>query len=292
MKFSDAHIRTFIKIAQTCSISGAADALELSQSGLSKQLRQLEQHVGQQLFRRNGRGVALTATGQKLYDVATKAYASIDGTVDQLKTAEGVTEGTLRIATMHTLSTYFIPTLLASLLAQRPKLNISLLCRSSPEVVEMVASGKADIGFVYDVAVTTGNVATQRLFTEKMVLIHQPGAIDKGVPLDLSGVNLPLVCFPRPYALRSMLQRQDITFSVVAEVETADAMLNLVHDGLGCCVLPEGMKADLIEGRGLERTAIAAPTLDRLVVAATLAGRAHTPLVDLLLGLAAESPVK
>lgn len=120
MKSSDQQIRSFMKIAELRSITSAAEALDLSQSGLSKQLHQLEEFLGQSLFNRNGRGVSLTGTGEKLYTAAATAFGALEHTLAKLKN----TEGALRIATADTLSTYFIPGLLGAFLAQRPHIKV------------------------------------------------------------------------------------------------------------------------------------------------------------------------
>jgi len=286
MKFSDQQIRSFMKIADLKSLTRAAEALDLSQSGLSKQLHQLEGFLGLSLFDRNGRGVSLTAAGEKLYAVATVSFGALDHTMAQLKTTEGVTEGALRIATVHTLSTYFIPSLLGAFLAQRPQVNVSLLGRSSPEVVELLETGKADVGFVYDVAVTSAHVRIFPLFSEEMVLFQKatPDSVVRDV--DLTQTRLALVCFPGHYALRRMLNHAHIRYNVVAEVETVDAMLKLVMNGLGSCILPDRMPKDLIEARGLTRSRIASPSLQRRVVAIVKNDSPPSALVELLLAIA------
>lgn len=284
MKSHDQLIRSFIKIAELKSLTSAAEVLDLSQSGLSKQLHQLEQYLGQSLFQRTGRGVALTPAGEKLYAVASSAFGALDYTLAQLRTAEGITEGALRIATVHTLNTYFMPDLFSAFLTQRPNINVSLLSRSSPEVVELVEAGKADIGFVYDAAVTSDNVIIHPLFNEEMVLIHSGGPF-LDVDLDLTKMTLPLVCFPAHYALRRMLHHAQLQYNVVAEVETVDAMLKLVRGGLGSCILPNRMPEDLVEANGLMRSRIAMPVLQRRVVSIIRKDKVISPLIELLLSI-------
>jgi len=286
MKYSDLQIRSFIKIAELKSLTSAAEALDMSQSGLSKQLRQLEEFLGQSLFNRTGRGVSLTSAGQKLYAVAATSFCALDHTLAQLRAAEGITEGALRIATVHTLSTYFIPGLLGVFLAQRPQVNVSLLGRSSPEVVELLEAGKADVGFVYDVAVTSAEVEIFPLFSEEMVLIQGNSHGCAGSDMDLTQTRLPLVCFPVHYALRRMLNQAHIPYQVVAEVDTVDAMLKLVMSGLGACILPDRMPNDLIEARGLTRSRIAAPSLQRRVVGIVKKDRPPSALIELMLDIA------
>lgn len=283
----DQQIRSFIKIAEHQSLTGAAEALGISQSGLSKQLHHLEQYIGQALLRRHGRGVTLTSAGEKLYAVAVSAFVAIDNTVAQLKTTEGVTEGSLRIATVHTLSSYFIPALVGAFLGLRPNVNISLLGRSSPEVVDLVESGKADVGFVYDVAVTSDNLNILNLFEETMVLICHRDDNPRFAAADLTTDHIPMICFPSHYALRQMMRSAKIDRNVIAEVDTVDAMLKLVKNRLGCCVLPDRLPHDLVEEPGLSRISISTPNLRRRVVAVTKKNKPPSPLLTLLLDISA-----
>ena len=286
MKFLDQQLRYFTKIAELKSLTSAAEALDISQSALSKQLHQLEEYLGQSLFHRHGRGVSLTSAGEKLFAVTLSSFGALDHAVSQLKTVEGVTEGAVRIATVHTLSSYFIPGLLGAFLGQRPHSNVSLLNRSSPEVVALLEAGKVDVGFVYDVMVASGNLNILNLFSEEMVLICHRELCPQDGPIDLLQTSLPLICFPPHYALRRMLEYAKIDRNVVAEVETVDAMLKLVNGKLGCCVLPERIPKDFVEERGLLRIPIASPTLRRAVVAVTRKDKPVSPLIDLLLTIA------
>lgn len=284
MKAFDAQIRLFLAIAQARSISGAAMALGLTQSGLSRQLAHLEAAVGQKLCERHGRGVSLTDAGQKLQAAAQTAYEVIDNTVLQLREEQGVSQGRLRVAVIHTLSYYFMPDIVSRFMSQRPNANVSLLGRSSPEVVELVEAGKADLGFVYDVAVASDAVEIVPLFDDAMCLIvsqNSPMAALEGV--DLEAHKVSLVAFPAHYALRRMLHRKGFDANVVAEVETVDAMLRLVASTGGQCVLPERVPTHLLENYGLSRVRILNPPLSRRVVAITKREKAQTALVKHML---------
>ena len=68
----DHQVRLFVEIANSKSLSAAAEALSLTQSGLSRQLSSLESYIGQPLFVRHGRGVEPTEAGQKLLEAASK----------------------------------------------------------------------------------------------------------------------------------------------------------------------------------------------------------------------------
>ncbi|MCC7039188.1 MAG: LysR family transcriptional regulator [Burkholderiales bacterium] len=262
----DQRIRYFLTIAETGSLSEAAERLGLSQSGLSRQLKLLEDHLGRPLFARTGRGVVLNDIGKRLDAAARPAFEAIDATLEMLRTEFGVVQGSLRIAMVHTLSLYFLPPLLAQFHASHPGINTYLLGRGSPEVVNLVGTGKVDLGFVYDVAVTIDGLDVERLFEERMCLVHhRDTAVD--VPTDAGPPwSAPLITFPKYYALRQMLHRAQLDRHVVAEVETVDTMLRLVSCKLGVCVLPDLIPDSEFEHLQLERTPISLPDLRRWVV--------------------------
>ncbi|MCC6868449.1 MAG: LysR family transcriptional regulator [Burkholderiales bacterium] len=262
----DQRIRYFLTIAETGSLSEAAERLGVSQSGLSRQLKQLEDHLGRPLFTRTGRGVVLNDTGKRLEATARPAFAAIDQAVDLLRTEFGLVQGSIRIAMVHTLSLYFLPQLLAQFRHTYPAVNTYILGRGSPEVVNLVASGKVDLGFVYDVAVTIDGLDVERLFEERMCLVHH-----RDTPVDVPAHDgppwtMPLITFPKNYALRQMLHRARLDRHVVAEVETVDAMLRLVSCKLGVCVLPDLIPDSEFDSLKLRYEAIGLPDLRRWVV--------------------------
>jgi len=160
----DRLLRQFLAIAELKSLSKAAEALDLTQSGLSRALASLEDYVGKPLFFRTGRGVELTPAGTKLLETAKPAYAQIDTALEAIRDRDGISGGQLRVAVIHTLSYYFMADIVAEFLSKNKSVNLSLLGRSSPEVVALVESGRADLGIVYDSAVDTdGFVCTPLL---------------------------------------------------------------------------------------------------------------------------------
>jgi DNA-binding transcriptional LysR family regulator len=285
----DHQLRLFLEIASHKSLSGAADALALTQSGLSRQLASLEEFIGQPLFVRHGRGVQLTEAGGKLLEAATSAYQLVDNTIVQLRNQHGVTDGSVHVATIHTLTHYFMAEVVAKFMAQRPNAGVALLGRSSPGVVELVESGKAEIGFVYDSAVATDQLEIAPLFEEDMgLVVHQNSAIATRASVDLRQDAPPLVVFPPSYALRRMLHTKEFDATVAAEVETVDAMLRLVSLTNGHCILPNRIPAKLLQEYELVMVKIEQPLMRRRIVAVTRRGRPLSAMTSLMLQIARE----
>lgn len=280
----DRSLRCFLRIAQLGSVSKAAEDLGQSQSSLSKQLSALEQSLGQALFIRTGRGVSVNDAGQLLLQAIEPAYSRIDTAVHAVRQDQGVNQGTVRLATVHTLSYYFMSDVAAAFMSAHPGVNLSLLGRSSPEVVALVESGKADIGFVYDSAVDCGGLSSHTLFDDQMCRISAQQ--DKAPNADLSKQPLRLVGFPPHYALRRMIHSSGLSPEFVAEAETIDAMLRLVASGLGDCILPSRIPDNLLQEHKLYKYPIEQPILQRRVVAILRADRDPLTLTSRLLDCA------
>lgn len=280
----DRQLRCFIRIAELGSISRASEVLDLTQSWISKQLAALEADLGKTLFLRNGRGVELTDAGEKLYDEIQHRYREIDRAVDSIREAHGVTQGTVRLAVVHTLSYYFLADVVASFVHAHPRANLSLLGRSSPEVVALVENGKAEIGFVYDSVLASDSLLSHSLFEDEMCLIVPDEAdIGREGAIDLHGIKLHLVGFPAHYALRRMIQSSGLDADYVTEADTVDTMVKLVSSGVGACILPERIPDRLITEYKLRKVRIISPLMRRRVVAIRHRERRLSPLVDDLL---------
>jgi DNA-binding transcriptional LysR family regulator len=285
MEYLDRQVRYFIKIAELKSLSKSADSLDLTQSGLSRQLATLEGYLGKPLFSRTGRGVELTDAGRLLFEAVKSGYSVIDQALETVREKEGITQGTVYLATVHTLSYYFTADVVAAFVGALPHVNLSLMGRSSPEVVGLVESGKADIGFVYDSAVASPNLTTIPLFEDEMCLImRESEACADGI--DLTVATPKFVGFPQHYALRTMLEGGGLHPAFPAEAETVDAMLRLVSSGVGACVLPSRMPDGIIKDYGLRKVRIAKPVMRRRVVAIIRSDKHPTGLIKRLLDTA------
>ncbi|TCT04422.1 LysR family transcriptional regulator [Paralcaligenes ureilyticus] len=286
MNSFDRQIRYFRVIAELKSLSQAAEALGLTQSGISRQLGSLEEHLGVPLFYRTGRGVELTPAGSFLQSQTHTAYETIDNALASIKGHDAATQGKLKIATVHTLSYYFMAEIVAKFLGVRPTTTVSLVARSSPEVVTLVERGDVDLGFVYDSAVASDRLNSTPLFDDRMCLIVNRQYKAKSQSIDLNKHRLSLVVFPPHYALRRMLHSSGLEFDTVAEAETIAVMLDLVSSGVGYCILPDRIHTKLLAEYSLRKIAIDQPLLTRRVVAITKIAVPPSSLTQLMLDAA------
>ncbi len=279
----DVWLRTFLAVADASSVTDGAEVVGLSQPTVSQYVRQLEESLGVALFERHGRGVTLTAAGARLRQRVSAAYGTIDSAVGEVSRGEGVIRGTVRVASAHTLNAYFLAPVLGEFCEQRPEAGIQVLCRGSTEIVELVERGRVDLGLVYDAAVASADVESIALFEERMALVHREADVlpsSAGVELD---ERVRLLAFPAGYALRRLLDHHYRGgLHIVAEVETMDAMLQLVRAGVGAAVLPDSLPHTMVEAQGLARSELATPVPRRRVVVIRRRNTASTPLTRLV----------
>lgn len=272
MHDKDRLLRTFLLVAQGGSLQKAADRLGLSQPAVSKQISALEAFLECVLFTRHGRGMALTPVGQRLAQSAAEHFAMLDVALDTARSAADAARY-VRIASVNTLAAYLLPPVVAELRRAHPGLVVRLDNASSPDVVDQVVRGHADIGLVYDLAVNTDAVHVQRLYHEEVSAYGLLGAQADGdsQPLSLSAAELArrtLIVPPRPYALRRVIERElPGPLLIAAECSSLSVSLDLAAAGVGMVLLPSALPDFAVAPRGLVRFRIADADLGRQVVA-------------------------
>src|SRR5437763_558615 len=92
----DARWRLFLKVADLRSISGAAAAMDVPQSVVSRQIAQLEAESASRLFRRTGRGMVLTEFGEEVYPRIAQLIAQAEQLADEMRTRGGIPMGDVR----------------------------------------------------------------------------------------------------------------------------------------------------------------------------------------------------
>lgn len=92
------HLRTLTALAEQGSLAGAAQSLNLTQSALSHQLKELETRLGLELFLRKSRPLVLTAAGQQLLALARQVLPALAQTEKQLQALHSGDAGRLHLA--------------------------------------------------------------------------------------------------------------------------------------------------------------------------------------------------
>lgn len=128
------------------NISDAAEALYTSQPGISKQIKQLEQELGIDIFVRNGkRIVAITEPGKVILEIAQRMLHDEENLKQVGQEFYSQDSGHLTIATTHTQARYALPPVVKQFIKRYPKVKLGLHQGSPTQIAEQVLNGEADI---------------------------------------------------------------------------------------------------------------------------------------------------
>src|SRR3569833_2870412 len=168
-------IVVFTKVAETKSFTGAADALGLPKSTVSRKLAQLEERLGVRLVQRTTRKLALTDIGEMYYERCKGIAHDVREAEKRVTDMQATPRGRLRITATVDFSTRWLGAIVASIHATRSESTIALA--ATDEVVDLTYDG-------FYVAVRFGpmpesTLIARRLCTLQLVLAASPAYVAK-----------------------------------------------------------------------------------------------------------------
>lgn len=129
------------------NLTEVANVLFTSQPGVSRQIRELEDELGAEIFERNGKRLTgLTQPGKDILRIIERLLLEAENLQRAGKEYAGINSGTLTVATTHTQARYVLPEVVQNFRSAFPDVRIALQQSSPEHIAEWVLSGKADIG--------------------------------------------------------------------------------------------------------------------------------------------------
>ena len=153
-------LRSFVAIAETGVLGLAARRVGRTQSALSMQMQRLEGVVEQPLLFRTGRGVTLTAAGNRLLVHATRLLRQHDEALAELRGAQ--LTGDLRFGCPDDYAVVFLPHLLRGFASLYPRVQLEVLCAPTPRLRESLARHSIDLALVSVAAELPGSDVIRR----------------------------------------------------------------------------------------------------------------------------------
>lgn len=232
----------FVAVAELEHVGRAAERLHISQSPLSRQIRQLEEELGLPLFIRERQRIRLTESGRWLLDHARKLLGQFDKLRrDAEQRAQGQT-GTLSIAfTSPATWGGILPGALCRFQAKFPGATLVLQNMRSAQQVDAVRFGRADIGFISKIPAITDELDISCVAEEPFLLAipesHPLFRKRQIAPSDLNGVRwILLIESHAPQSLERFLavcMQAGFSPQVAQKVTEPLTLLALVESGLG-----------------------------------------------------------
>ncbi len=282
------HLRYFWAVAHDGNLTRTAQRLNLSQSALSVQIKQLEERLGHSLFERRGRQLHLTEAGRITLDHADAIFATGQELVATL-TETVQSRKALRVGALATLSRNFQIAFLRPILS-RMDVEVILRSGSPTELLEGLATLNLDVVLMNRPPPddSLAPYETHRIGEQAVSVVGTPARLDPDRPIRELLSEQPFILPTTDNSLRTafdaMASRLSIRPQIAAEVDDMAMMRLLAREDIGLAlVAPIVVRDELMNGRLTE--AKEHPRIKETFYAITLPRRFPNPLVqDLLAG--------
>ena len=249
------HLRYFLAVAEDLHFRKAAERLYISQPGLSRQIKQMEEDIGVKLFERDNRKVVLTNAGAYLKAEVKKNLKSLDHILNHAKLLHDGKDGILKFSYVDSAMQEIIPELLLRFRQNHPNVLFSLKEMDNQKQIEGLLSQDIDIGFVRLERVPRG-IALQPILNETFCLILPKNhAIDEHNFKSLSQFkNESFILFDPRYSAsyyeRVMQIFDESGFAPLVTHSTihSSSIYKLVENNFGISIVPKSMRLGYNKG--------------------------------------------
>lgn len=167
------YLKYFAAVAQEEHFTNAAAKLFITQPALSKAMDKLEKEIGVPLFIKQGRNVKLTPFGKVLKEQTMLATQTIEDALIKINAMATSETGTIRVSSIFTLGSNFVPQLLSEYMEQYNKVHLHYTQKATADIIRDVIDEGVDIGFcgefVYDEFLM--NVERKLILTEELFVV-------------------------------------------------------------------------------------------------------------------------
>ena len=263
------HLRYFLAVAEELHFRKAAERLFISQPGLSRQIKQMEEDLGLKLFIRDNKKVVLTEAGIYLKHEAALLLKNLDHSIKHAQLLQSGEEGKITIAYVGSAMQGVIPNLLLKCRAEYPNLKFHLKEMDNDNQVKLAMSKDIDLGFVrlqqshsslqlqpvlndtFSVVLPINHPVSESNFTSLKQLEH-----DAFILFDEA--------YSPSYYERVMSIFEDAKFSPKVSHHTvhANTIFRLVENHFGVAIIPSSLKdgyaldVKFIELKGIKQKAV------------------------------------
>ena len=266
-------LQYFVKIVDVGSMTQAADILHVAQPALSQQLATLEAEAGQKLLVRTKRGVTPTEAGKVLYRHAQLILRQCDQARVDMRAAGDDLSGAVSVGLAPgTAAALLALPLLRTMRLRHPGIVPYLNETYGTTLSELVMNGRMDLAVLYGGTTSVHGLQFLPLLREPLYLVGPAGVVPSDPapfpdPMPLRLVDGMPLYLPRPYnVVRRLVDDAcagiGLVPRVVAEIESASTLAEVIAAGLGATILPDSMARAVTATTAARRVRIVEPTIE------------------------------
>lgn len=243
------HLKYFLALADELHFRKAAEKLYISQPGLSRQIKEMEQDLGIKLFDRHNRKVELTGAGKYLKIEIARNLKNLDNILNHAKHLNDGVEGDLNLGYVGSAMQEVIPELLLKFRKENPRALFSLKEMDNNTQIESLLSQEIDVGFVRLERIPKG-IEIRTILRENFCLV-----LPKTHPLDAASFkdikqleNDSFILFDSKYSMsyhEKVMQIFDdagVTPLITHNTIHAGSIYKLVENNFGVSIVPKSLQ--------------------------------------------------
>jgi DNA-binding transcriptional LysR family regulator len=243
-------LKIFRTVVDEGGVVRAATKLNRVQSNVTTRIRQLEQHVGARLFRREGRSIRLSAEGHTLLIYADRLLRLADEAVSQMRT--GKPRGIFRLGSLESTAGTRLAPILSRFHSLYPDVVVELVTGTTGALITRVVNFDLEAAFVSE-PFTAPDLASQAAFEERLVLVTSRAIPKVSGPEDLG--RSTLIAFTQGCSYRKRIEEWlgGAMPERVLEFASYQAMIACVAAGTGFAVVPKSVLEALHATRSIRQ---------------------------------------
>ena len=235
-------LKYFMHVAELGSYTRAAEVIDVAQPTMSRQIRQLEIELRQNLLIRHGRGVVLTDSGRTLLKHVNIIMDQIDQAYEDLSLSGGKLAGHITIGLPPTVSKLIAIDLVRAFKERLPLAHLTIEEGLTVHIEENLGLGRMDIGLLNNPTFSP-SIDTKLIIEEELYLIakhgHFPSDTTSIALKDVAAIPLIMPTLPNPFRVlvQAQLAEMGLKPKIDWEINSVGTIVKLVNEGVGCAVL-------------------------------------------------------
>ncbi|MDX3929518.1 MAG: LysR family transcriptional regulator [Shinella sp.] len=257
-------LRYFVQIAETGNFSRAAEYLRIAQPSLSQQIRNLEDDLGVELFKRHARGVTLTDLGHQFYDHARRILLGVERARDVIQAHSSNPTGKISVGLPTSAARNFSLPLFRAIAERQPNITLHLVEAMSGYLDDFMQAGRLDVALLYDHKAFENVAWTELIVEDHVLFVHPADRIARKREVRFKDVfDEPVVLPGRPHVLRNVIEtlaaKSDVDINVI-DCDSLPAISKLISQEHYRAIMPHFAFHEEIERQEMVPVNIVSPT--------------------------------
>ena len=243
------HIKYFLTLADELHFRRAAEKLFIAQPPLTRQIKNLEEELGVQLFKRTKRKVQLTVYGKYLRTEAGRIFQQIESIKNHIQLLGEGCAGQIKIGYVGSAMHAILPKILTEIYQKLPQIHTSMIEIKTLDQIVKLKDGSLDIAFIR-APVTLEDLTIQPIFSETLSLVLPAGhPLTGSHHIQLSDLaKEPFIGFCRECApglfdsIIGLCNRAGFSPQIIHDSSQINSVIRLVESGMGYSIVPTSVK--------------------------------------------------